>query len=197
MFAYLKGILEHKEPTMVILDINGVGYQLTIPLSTYESLPAPHQTVKLLTYFHVREDIQALYGFATEDERNLFLMLIGISGIGPKMAVTILSGASPEQFKRRIISGDVKALTLIPGIGLKTAKRIIIELREKLVGKDETVPEEMDEFSAGLDRDEALKALLSLGYRRNEALNALKKAHQQIGENGTVEQYVKVALNKM
>ncbi|MFA4838113.1 MAG: Holliday junction branch migration protein RuvA [Candidatus Neomarinimicrobiota bacterium] len=197
MFAYLKGILEHKEPTMVILDVNGVGYQITIPLSTYESLPAPHQMAKLLTYFHVREDIQALYGFATTDERNLFLMLIGISGIGPKMAITILSGASPEHFKRRIISGDVKALTLIPGIGLKTAKRIIIELREKLVGKDETVPEEMDEFSAGQDRDEALKALLSLGYRRSEALNALKKAHQQIGENGTVEQYVKVALNKM
>ncbi|PIS27413.1 MAG: Holliday junction branch migration protein RuvA [Candidatus Marinimicrobia bacterium CG08_land_8_20_14_0_20_45_22] len=197
MFAYLKGILEHKEPTMVILDVNGVGYQLTIPLSTYEFLPAPHQMAKLLTYFHVREDVQALYGFATDDERNLFLMLIGISGIGPKMAITILSGASPEQFKRRIISGDVKALTLIPGIGLKTAKRIIIELRGKLVGKDETVPEETDEFYTGQDRDEALKALLSLGYRRSEALNALKKAHQQIGETGTVEQYVKVALNKM
>ncbi|MDD5766265.1 MAG: Holliday junction branch migration protein RuvA [Candidatus Marinimicrobia bacterium] len=191
------GSLILRQPYSFSNYINGVGYQLTIPLSTYESLPAPHQMAKLLTYFHVREDIQALYGFATEDERNLFLMLIGISGIGPKMAVTILSGASPEQFKRRIISGDVKALTLIPGIGLKTAKRIIIELREKLVGKDETVPEEMDEFSAGLDRDEALKALLSLGYRRNEALNALKKAHQQIGENGTVEQYVKIALNKM
>lgn len=197
MFAYLTGILEHKEPTSVILDVNGIGYQVFIPLSTYGSLPAPHQKVKLLTYFHVREDIQSLYGFATPDEKDLFLMLINISGIGPKMAVTILSGSNPEQFKNLIILGDVKALTQIPGIGIKTAKRIIIELREKLVGKDEMLPEEIDEFATSKEKDEALKALLSLGYRRSEALSALKKARQQIGENATVEQYIKIALNKM
>ncbi|MCK4447245.1 MAG: Holliday junction branch migration protein RuvA, partial [Candidatus Marinimicrobia bacterium] len=140
MFAYLKGLVDYKDPTLVVLDVNGIGYQINIPLSTYEVLPLKSKLVKLLIYYHVREDTQSLFGFATKEEKDLFLMLINISGIGPKMALTILSGATPAQFKNRIISGDVKALTLIPGIGMKTAKRIIVELREKFVGMDEELP---------------------------------------------------------
>jgi Holliday junction DNA helicase RuvA len=197
MFAYLKGILVQKDPTSIILEVNGVGYQLAIPLSTFEKLPHLNQPVKLLTYFQVREDLQALYGFYSREEKDLFLKLINVTGIGPKMAVTILSGASPEQFRNRIIAGDVRALTLIPGIGSKTAQRIIVELREKLVGDDVKIPEDMmPMFETGYN-DEALKALISLGYRRSEALNSIKRAARELGPDAPVEKIIKAALNKM
>jgi len=197
VITYLDGIVTHKEPTRVWLDLNGVGYELLIPLSTYERLPRLKERVKLLTHFHVREDAQTLYGFYSSDEKELFLKLIAISGIGPKMAITILSGASPAQFKSRIVAGDVKALTLIPGIGQKTAQRIIVELREKFSGADEPLPDGFDALFSGSISDEALKALLSLGYRRAEALNALKKASQELGTDTSVEAILKSALNNM
>ncbi|MCD6440702.1 MAG: Holliday junction branch migration protein RuvA [Candidatus Marinimicrobia bacterium] len=197
MFAYLTGIVIHKDPTSVVLDVNGIGYQISIPLSTYERLPGINQSTKLLIHFQVREDAQTLYGFHTEEEKNLFLNLINISGIGPKMAITILSGATPAQFKNRIIAGDVNALTLIPGIGMKTAKRIIVELREKLVGADDTVPGDFGVIVDSKYSDEALKALLSLGYRRTEALNAIKRALKELDADASVEKILKVALNKM
>jgi Holliday junction DNA helicase RuvA len=197
MFAYLTGIVIHKDPTSVVLDVNGIGYQISIPLSTYERLPGINQSTKLLIHFQVREDAQTLYGFHTEEEKNLFLNLINISGIGPKMAITILSGATPAQFKNRIIAGDVNALTLIPGIGMKTAKRIIVELREKLVGADDTVPGDFGVIVDSKYSDEALKALLSLGYRRTEALNAIKRALKELDADTSVEKILKVALNKM
>lgn len=197
MITYLDGIVTHKDPTQVWLDLNGVGYELFIPLSTYERLPRLNERVKLLTHFHVREDAQTLYGFYSSEEKDLFLKLIAISGIGPKMAITILSGATPTQFKSRIVAGDVKALTLIPGIGQKTAQRIIVELREKIGGTDESLPDGFDTMFGGSISDEALKALLSLGYRRGEALKALKKASQELGSEATVEAILKSALNNM
>ena len=197
MFAYLKGLVDYKDPTLVVLDVNGVGYQINIPLSTYEVLPLKSKLVKLLIYYHVREDTQSLFGFATKEEKDLFLMLINISGIGPKMALTILSGATPAQFKNRIISGDVKALTFIPGIGMKTAKRIIVELREKFVGMDEELPEEITSGAVSKIGDEALRALLALGYRRGESLNAVKKAYKELGSEASIEKFIKVALSKM
>ncbi|MBL7135315.1 MAG: Holliday junction branch migration protein RuvA [Candidatus Marinimicrobia bacterium] len=197
MFAYLKGLVDYKDPTLVVLDVNGVGYQINIPLSTYEVLPLKSKLVKLLIYYHVREDTQSLFGFATKEEKDLFLMLINISGIGPKMALTILSGATPAQFKNRIISGDVKALTFIPGIGMKTAKRIIVELREKFVGMDEELPEEITSGAVSKIGDEALRALLALGYRRGESLDAVKKAYKELGSEALIEKFIKVALSKM
>jgi len=197
MFAYLKGLIDYKDPTLVVLDVNGVGYQINIPLSTYEVLPLKSKLVKLLIYYHVREDTQSLFGFATKEEKDLFLMLINISGIGPKMALTILSGATPAQFKNRIISGDLKALTLISGIGMKTAKRIIVELREKFVGMDEELPEEITGGAVSKIGDEALRALLALGYRRGESLNAVKKAYKELGSEASIEKFIKVALGKM
>jgi len=197
MFAYISGKLTQKEPTAVVIDANGVGYLINIPLSTYSALPAPGQSAKLLIYFHVREDIQALYGFATKEEKELFLLLINITGIGPKMAITILSGANPDQFRKRILEGDVKALTLIPGIGLKTAKRIIVELGEKLGRTDLLVTEDSMPMTNEAQSNEALKALMSLGYRRSEALAALRKAVQELGDSASVEKYIKAALNKM
>ena len=197
MFAYISGKLFQKEPTSVIIDVNGIGYQINIPLSTYSALPATGQNAKLLTYYHVREDIQALYGFATPEEKELFLLLISVSGIGPKMAMTILSGTSPEQFRRRILDGDVESLTLIPGIGLKTARRIIVELGEKIGQTSEVVSGELATVTLGATGEEALRALISLGYRRAEALNALRKAAKELGDSAPVEKYIKAALNQM
>ncbi|HQO73469.1 MAG: Holliday junction ATP-dependent DNA helicase RuvA [Candidatus Marinimicrobia bacterium ADurb.Bin030] len=197
MFAYISGKLFQKEPTSVIIDVNGIGYQINIPLSTYSALPATGQNAKLLTYYHVREDIQALYGFATPEEKELFLLLISVSGIGPKMAMTILSGTSPEQFRRRILDGDVESLTLIPGIGLKTARRIIVELGEKMGQTSEVVSGELATVTLGATGEEALRALISLGYRRAEALNALRKAVKELGDSAPVEKYIKAALNQM
>lgn len=197
MFAYISGKIAQKEPTSVIIDVGGLGYQINIPLSTYTALPTSGQPAKLLIYFHVREDIQALYGFASREEKDLFLLLINISGIGPKMAMTILSGANPVQFRQRILDGDVKALTLIPGIGQKTARRIIVELGEKLGQNVDALPEELTPVTTGSHGEEVLKALLSLGYRRSEALKALRKAVQELGDSASVEQYIKTALNQM
>lgn len=196
MFAYLKGVLSYKDPTTAIVDVSGVGYQVNIPLSTYEALPRLNEQVKLLIYHYVREDTQMLFGFASQEEKDLFLMLISVSGIGPKMALGILSGTTPAQFRERITSGDLKALTLIPGIGIKTAKRIVIELREKLIGIDEEIPGAAVGGMAQVS-DEALKALLSLGYRRYEALKALRKAYKEIGDGEPVEKYIKSAISKM
>lgn len=197
MFEYINGTLVQKDPTMAIIDVAGLGYQVLIPLSTYEKLPGLNRPVKLLTYFYVREDVQTLFGFSSPKERELFLMLVGISGIGPKMAITILSGASPEQFRHRIISGDVQALTLIPGIGPKTARRIIVELREKFVDLDEEALEGVEEVRSVKYSEEALKALTTLGYRRAESITALKKASRELEEDAGVEKILKVALTKM
>ena len=196
MFEYLSGIVKFKNPTGLVLDVNGVGYRIQIPLSTFEVLPNVEKPFQALIYFHVREDTQSLYGFASAEERDLFLMLIGISGIGPKMALSIMSGASPQQFRKRIIAGDVRALTQIPGIGLKTAKRIIIELKEKFTDADEEIPGESDIPLPSLS-EEALQALLSLGYRRGESLTALKKAAKELAADASIEDILKIALQKM
>ena len=196
MFEYISGIVQSKGPTRLVLDVHGVGYKISIPLSTYEVLPALKEPYRVLIYFHVREDIQSLYGFATAEERELFLMLLSISGIGPKVALSILSGASPKQFKSRIVTGDVNALTLIPGIGLKTAKRIIVELKEKFTDADDEIPGESIREMPKVG-DEVLQALISLGYKRSAAIAALKKAGKELGPDESVESYIKVALNKM
>ncbi len=197
MFAYLNGKVTYKEPTAVIIDINGVGYSVRIPLSTFQSLPDQGRSVKLYIHHHVREDDQALFGFATQEEKELFLMLINISGIGPKMAITMLSGATPQEFRNRIITNDVKALTLIPGVGKKTAQRIIMELKEKLSAVEAEMELDTSAAQIPIINEEALKALLSLGYKRSESLRALKRAYTEVGENGNLEKYLKVALNKI
>jgi len=138
-----------------------------------------------------------LYGFATPEEKQLSLPPLLLSGIGPKIAMTILSGTSPEQFRRRILDGDVESLTLIPGIGLKTARRIIVELGEKIGQTSEVVSGELATVTLGATGEEALRALISLGYRRAEALNALRKAVKELGDSAPVEKYIKAALNQM
>ncbi|MFP4547338.1 MAG: Holliday junction branch migration protein RuvA [Fidelibacterota bacterium] len=197
MYEYISGKLIAKEPTAVIIDVNGVGYRIYIPVSTYENIGQPGERVKLLTHFKVREDDQSLYGFSTKKERELFELLIDVSGIGAKMGISILSGASVDEFKQRIISQDVKALTLIPGIGKKTAQRIIVELSEKLP-KLKTGDESPQSALAGAKSqvvDEAVRALVSLGYNKGAADQSVLKAVAKLGDTATLEQIIKTALN--
>ncbi|MEO8168486.1 MAG: Holliday junction branch migration protein RuvA, partial [bacterium] len=138
MIASLRGTLLAKSATELTVDVNGVGYSVSIPLSTYEKIGEPNTPVTLLTYLHVREDMLQLYGFSTEEERSLFKLLISVSGVGPRMAQTVLSGISANDFINYIRDGNHTALTRIPGIGRKIAERLVVELREKISKVDTT-----------------------------------------------------------
>jgi len=171
MIAHLRGTLVQKQPTSVIIDVQGVGYEVIIPLSTYYELADVGSTVSLLIYTYVREDALQLYGFRTPMEKELFLRLISVAGVGPKLAITILSGLSVDQLIPAIRRNDLARLTAIPGVGRKTAERLIIELRDKLAAlaapEGESASPEMEAEAA----DEAVKrdvisALVHLGYPR-------------------------------
>lgn len=198
MIDSLSGILVKKDPSAVIIDIGGVRLKVFITVGSYEQLPSKGEQVELLTYLHVREDILNLYGFSGEDQRELFGLLNSVNGIGPRSALGILSGARTEDLKKRIISGDVKSLTVLPGIGPKIAKRIIVELKEKFVST------ETDELpgSAGISPEtaqfkDALQALQSLGFHRTQAYRALKSLEKSGELNGKLEDIIKNALGQM
>lgn len=177
MYHYLSGTVAEKGPTWAVLDVGGVGYELTLPISTSQKLPAVGKEIKLLTHFVVREDAQLLFGFLTKEEHSLFKLLLTVSGIGPKMAITILSGLGIGELKRAIVDGSVAALTSISGIGRKTAERLVIELREK-------VAVESMSSARGLEViqkedalvDDSMQALVSLGYNKQNAKTAIQKA---------------------
>ena len=171
MIEFLAGRLVSKEPVSAVVDVGGVGYMLHISLATYESLPAPGADLRILTHLHVREDAMQLFGFASAAERELFLRLQTISGIGARTALTILSGINPEELRTRVLAGDVPALTRIPGIGRKTAERIVVELRDSMARMH---PVAGEGAGGGVShRDEALLALSALGYARNAAEKAV------------------------
>ncbi len=195
MIDSIRGKLTLKEPTLMVLDVGGIGFKLTIPVSTFDRLPVLGVEVEVLTYLHVREDILHLYGFFTHDERDMFRLLIGISKIGPKLAVGILSGATPDEFKRRIIAGDVGAMTTLPGIGQKTAKRIIVELKDKFVKTDDDVVFDVDE-KVSAEFDEAVAALVSLGFTRREAFRKINDLKRSGELEGGVEKIIRLALSK-
>lgn len=175
MIEYLEGTLAAKEPMAAVVDVGGVAFAVQISLHTHDALPAAGERVRLLTHLHVREDAMQLFGFADAAERQIFRLLQGISGIGARMALNILSGISPNDLRLRVSSGDVGALTRIPGIGKKTAERIVVELRDRFAkGLDSTA-----QGGAGAQlsmRDEALLALQALGYARPTAEKAVASA---------------------
>ncbi|MBI4373142.1 MAG: Holliday junction branch migration protein RuvA [Candidatus Omnitrophica bacterium] len=179
MYSFLSGILAEKSPTSVTIDVNGIGFQLLVPLSTSHKLPAEGGKVKLLAYHVVREDAQLLFGFATEEERSLFKLLLSVSGVGPKLAITVLSGLGIGELKRAIVDGSVPALTAISGIGRKTAERLIVELREKIVvevrseGKSHAPLSKTEELV-----QDSIRALVSLGYSKQSAKSAIDKVLQ-------------------
>ena len=195
MVSHLKGILFHKSPTEIVVDVNGVGYSVSIPLSTYEKLGETGTAVMILTHTHVREDALQLYGFATEAEREAFRLLISVSGIGPKIAQGILSGIQPGELQDLIGQGNVSALTAIPGVGRKTAERLIVELRDK-IARIETIGQTPGSTKGGQEvRAEALMALISLGYNRGTAEKAVRAALQELnGKKPTIQELLKQAL---
>jgi Holliday junction DNA helicase RuvA len=169
MIARLRGKLIEKEPARVVVDVNGVGYEVFVPLPTFTAMPANGADVSVDIYTHVREDIIALYGFSTRQERRVFERLISISGIGPKLAITILSGGSVEGLVGAIRRGDLARLTSIPGVGKKTAERIVVELRDKLQDLTEEAPKPTVEV-------DVMSALENLGYQRAVIEDAVRRA---------------------
>ncbi|MEE9225277.1 MAG: Holliday junction branch migration protein RuvA [Bacteroidota bacterium] len=193
MISYLEGLLVEKNPTEIVLSVNGVGYTLHIPLSTYEQLGDPGSKAKVLTHLHLREDAIVLYGFASADERKMFRLLISVSGVGPKMAQGILSGMTVLELKSCIANGKLEALTSISGVGRRTAERLNVELRDKLevLSTAAALPGEM--LSSA--RAEALSALSSLGYTRAVAEKAIRLVLKEADEiELTLEELIKRAL---
>jgi Holliday junction DNA helicase RuvA len=196
MIARLCGELVAKSPTEILLDVQGIGFGLQISLATYEKLGALHSTVQIFTYLHVRDDALQLYGFATEEERALFRLLISVTGIGPKMAQGILSGIPVPDLKTYLAAGNTTALTAIPGVGRKLADRLVVELKEKM-GLLDSHPEgtTYPGDPQGIMRSEAFLALTSLGYNRATAERALRAALEELaGAAPTVEGIIKAAL---
>jgi Holliday junction DNA helicase RuvA len=196
MIASLTGILRSKSPTEILVDVNGVGFSVTIPLSTYEMLGEVESKVTLLTHLHVREDAMQLFGFFSPEERFVFKLLITVNGIGPKIAQGILSGITVSDLKQHIAQENIPALTAIPGVGRKTAERLIIELRDK-IGKVGPSASDVPPL-AGDDgdlRQEALLALTSLGYNRPVAEKALRQVFTETkGEKLSLQDLIKRAL---
>ena len=195
MITFLKGNLTDALPTQAVVEVNGIGYELLIPLSSFEKLPPLGQKVTLKTQLVVREDSQTLYGFATDAERELFRLIQGVSGIGPRLALNVLSGMDVAAFKGAIASGDVKRLSSISGIGKKTAERMVLELKDKLGPSTGTAgmlgQAALSQDKTMVDTEAALEAL---GTKSGEAQKAAQAARAMLGPQATVEELVRAAL---
>jgi holliday junction DNA helicase RuvA len=199
MITFLQGKLVEALPTQVIIGVNGVGYEVLIPLSSFDQLPPPGQEVKLLTQLVIREDAHSLYGFMTAAERDLFRLLVNtVSGIGPKIALNILSGMNPVTFRGAVANGDVKSLSQISGVGRKTAERIIVELRDKIgaAGAWEAVSARHALSPDDQKINDAVLALMALGFKQVEAHDAIRAVHTMLGAKATVEELVRACLKK-
>jgi len=205
MIAHLSGTLLSKQATSVILDVGGVGYEITIPVSTFYELEDAGAQVQLRIYTHVREDALQLYGFKTARERELFMRLISVSGIGPKLGITLLSGMSADEMIASIRTNNLGRLTLIPGVGRKTAERLVIELRDKVAALSS--PQLEEELGAKTAegtaiptedsmRSDVLSALLNLGYQRSSAEKAVTAALDE-GGDVSVESILRRSLRKL
>lgn len=195
MFAYIKGSLEEVYPQIVILEAGGIGYEIKLAASTIPRLPEKGSFVKLYTYLNVREDVQELYGFYDREEKNMFEKLITVSGIGPKVAMGVLSALSPSQIALAIVTDDIKTLCIAPGVGKKTAQRMILDLKEKmdkeaLVHTSGTTSNSV--FSE--DHHEVIQALTALGYQPAEAMKALNSIEDQ---NQDISTLIKLSLKLM
>ena len=195
MITFLKGTLTDALPTQAVIDVNGIGYEVLIPLSSFEKLPGLGQAVTLKTQLVVREDSQTLYGFATDDERDLFKLIQSVSGIGPRLALNVLSGMSVVTFKGAIGACDVKLLSSINGVGKKTAERMVLELKDK-VGVAVGAATALGQAAAPRDKTiaDAAAALEALGTKPAEAQKAAQAAQAMLGPKAAVEELVRAAL---
>ena len=191
MISFLRGKLVESMPTRAVLDVNGVGYEVLIPVSTFEKLPLPPNEATLKTVLIVREDAHLLFGFYSREERDLFLLLTNhVSGVGPKLALAVLSGSSPAQFKAAVATQDLAYLSRIKGVGKKTAERIVVELRDK-VGISESW--QLPAGAGSQKANDALLALVALGYKQQDALKAIA----EVGGAGELEDIVREALKRL
>ena len=199
MITFLHGKLVEALPTQVTVEVNGVGYELLIPLSSYDKLPAPGHPLHLLTHLVVREDAHTLYGFMTAAEREMFRLLINtVSGIGPKIALNILSGMNVVALRGAVASADVKALSQISGVGRKTAERIVVELKDRIgpAGAWEAVSAQRGLSPADQKVNDSVLALIALGFKQVEAHDAVRAAATALGPEANAEQIVRACLKK-
>ena len=199
MITFLQGKLIDVLPTQVTIDVQGVGYEVLIPLSSYDKLPQPGNDVRLLTHLAIREDAHVLYGFMSPQERELFRMLINaVSGIGPKTALNILSGMNPVAFRGAVANGDVKALSQINGVGKKTAERIVVELRDKVgaAGAWEASSAQRGLSPQDQKINDAVLALIALGFKQVEAHDAVRAALEKLGPDAGPDELVRASLRR-
>ena len=196
MIAHLRGRILDKQPNRIVVDVNGVGYDVTVPLSTFYGLGDPGAEIALRIHTHVREDALLLYGFATALEQDLFERLIGISGIGPKVALAVLSGIEPIDLVRAIERGDLARLTAIPGVGKKTSERIVLELKDRLPRAHVAAVAAGAVQEPPAVRDDVLSALMNLGYHRPLAEKAVDSAIKAT-PGGEFERTLKQALREL
>lgn len=200
MYSYMKGQLVEILEDAIVLEVNQIGYNIYIPVSMIDSFHGIGQEIKIYTYFHVKEDAMKLYGFLTRDDLNIFKLLLGVNGIGPKGALAILTVMTPDDLRFAVLGEDAKTIAKAPGIGTKTAQRLILELKDKLNLEDafevksKHVSEETGNFSSVV-KSEAVQALTALGYSSTEALKAVNNV--EITEDTTVEEVLKAALKQM
>ena len=199
MITFLHGKVVESQPALVTVDVNGVGYEVLIPLSSFDKLPAPGEAVRILTHLVVREDAHLLYGFMSASERDLFRLLINtVSGVGPKMALNILSGISVTAFRGAVSTGDTKMLSQISGVGKKTAERIVMELKDKVgkAGALEAGSAQRALSESDQKVNDAVLAMMALGYKPAEAQDAVRAAHAVLGPQAGVQDLVRASLKK-
>jgi Holliday junction DNA helicase RuvA len=201
LIARLEGVLRDRTPTRVVVDVAGVGYEVLIPLSTFAALPDEGKTVALRIHTHMRDSAIQLFGFATEAERAAFELLLRASRVGPRLAQTVLSGVTPAQLLQAVRDGDGALLRGVPGVGAKMADRILVELRDRadvlalVVGATARAPS-AGEGSGGA-RDQALSALLNLGYPKTQAERVLADCEEEIGADASIEAFIRAALKRL
>ena len=193
MIGRLTGRLAAKAPDQVLLEVGGVGYMVHIPLSTFYELPENESPASLWIHTHVREDALALYGFLTERERTLFLLLLGVTGIGPRVALTVLSGIPPSELVEALRTQDVRRLVAVPGVGKKTAERMVLELADKVASLPGEAPAKAP---AAIAADDVISALVNLGYRKAEAERAVD-ATERAGGSREFGEFLKEALRRL
>jgi len=197
MITFLEGILEEKQPARIVLNVGGVGYEVFIPLCSFDRLPPEGEMCRILIYHHITENDQRLFGFSTDEEREMFTRLLTISGVGPKLAISTLSGMPVRELKVALINGDVKRISSISGIGKKTAERIIVELRDKF-SQGEQIEALGGAHANASDtrlRDAAL-ALSALGYKADDARKMIEAITVKLTPGMTVEEIIRMALTK-
>lgn len=200
MYSYIKGTLEEIEEGTVVIDNHGIGYRILVPAAVTDRLPSVGEPLKLHTYLYVKEDAFSLFGFLTKDDLRVFQLLLGVNGIGPKGALAILSVMTTDDLRFAVVAGDAKAIAKAPGVGGKTAQRIILELKDKMsledvLEKEASEESDMTEAETKTVKTEAVQALVALGYSSSEAFAALSGI--EISEETDVEDLLKAALKKM